>query len=163
MLPAWALSFAAVAGGLLVAAREVAFARWRAWLEVGAGFTALYLVSVGIVAMFEGLIGGSTPVEELSKQAQVALSVCWTAIGATLLVAGLVRRRPMLRHGGFALLGIATIKVFVIDLAAMDVAYRALVLAGLGVLLLGSAFLFTHFRGPRSGAAGLTGGPRPVA
>jgi hypothetical protein len=163
MLPAWALSFAAVAVGLLVAARQVAFARWRAWLEVGAGFTALYLVSVGIVAMFEGLIGGSTPVEELSKQAQVALSVCWTAIGALLLVAGLVRRRPMLRHGGFALLGIATVKVFVIDLAAMDVAYRALVLAGLGVLLLGSAFLFTHFRGPRSGAAGLTGGPRPVA
>ncbi|MCJ7712001.1 MAG: DUF2339 domain-containing protein, partial [Chloroflexi bacterium] len=162
MLAAWALSLSAVAVGLLVAARQVAFARWRAWLEVGAGFTALYLVSVGIVGMFEGIIGGSIPVEELGIQAQVALSVCWTAIGACLLVIGLVRRQPMLRHGGFALLGIATVKVFVIDLAAMDVAYRALVLAGLGVLLLGSAFLFSHFRGPRSGAAGLSGGPRPV-
>ncbi len=160
MLAAWALSLSTVAIGLLVAARQVAFARWRAWLEVGAGFTALYLVSVGIVGIFEGLIGGSIPAEELGKQAQVALSVCWTAIGACLLVIGLVRRQSMLRHGGFALLGIATVKVFVIDLAAMDVAYRALVLAGLGVLLLGSAFLFSHFRGPRSGAAGLSGGPR---
>ncbi len=44
----------------------------------------------------------------------------------------------------------------------MDVAYRALVLAGLGILLLGSAFLFTHYRGPRSGPAGVSGGPTPV-
>ena len=68
----------------------------------------------------------------------------------------------MLRHAGFGLLGLAMAKVFVIDLAAMDVAYRALVLAGLGVLLLASAFLFTHFRGPRSGSAGITGGATPA-
>ncbi|MHB8891696.1 MAG: DUF2339 domain-containing protein [Candidatus Limnocylindrales bacterium] len=162
MLPAWALSLAAVAAGLLFAARQAALAHWRAWLEVGAGFTAVYLVSVGIVSVFDGLVGGAIEVEELRVQAQVALSVCWTAIGACALVVGLARHLPMLRHGGFALLGIATAKVFVIDLAAMDVAYRALVLAGLGVLLLGSAFLFTHFRGPRPGAAGLGGGPGPA-
>ena len=162
MLSAWVLSLAAVGVGLLAAARQAPFARWRPWLDVGAGFTAVYLVSVGIVAVFEGLAGGAIEVVELRVQAQVALSVCWTAIGAGTLVVGLARHLPMLRHGGFALLGIATSKVFVIDLASMDVAYRALVLAGLGVLLLGSAFLYTHFRGPRSGATGFAGGPRPA-
>jgi len=120
-------------------------------------------VSIGVVDIFQRMAGGSIAVEELAKQAQVALSVTWTLIGTVLLVVGLVRRHPMLRHAGLVLLGLATAKVFVIDLAAMDVAYRALVLAGLGVLLLASAFLFTHYRGPRSGAAGFSGGPGPAA
>ena len=65
------------------------------------------------------------------------------------LVVGMVRRWTLVRQAGLALIGLATVKVFLIDLASMDVAYRALVLAGLGVLLLLSAWLFTRFRGPR--------------
>ena len=159
MLPAWPLSFAVLAGSLFAASRQPALARWRTWLEIGAGFTAVYLVSVGVVAVFQGMVGGPIPVEELKIQAQVALSVCWTAIGAASLVVGLVRHHPMLRHAGFALLGIATAKVFVIDLAAMDVAYRAVVLAGLGVLLLAQRLpvhalprAAVRCRGPHRGA-----------
>ena len=37
-------------------------------------------------------------------------------------------------------------------------AYRAIVLAGLGLLLLVSAFVVTHSRGPRPGPSGLAGG-----
>jgi hypothetical protein len=51
---------------------------------------------------------------------------------------------------------------FVIDLASMDVAYRAVVLAGLGLLLLVSAYLVARFRGPRAGPTGITGGPHPA-
>ena len=107
------------------------------------------------------MAGGSIPIEELAKQAQVALSVCWTVIGAVALGWGLYARHAMARHIGLGLLALATAKVFVVDLAAMDVAYRALVLAGLGVLLLVSAWLFTHLHGPSSGASGLHG-PRPA-
>jgi uncharacterized membrane protein len=163
LLPAWPLSFAALAAALYLAPRHAPFAKQRTWFWLAAAGVAVYAVSIGVVDVFQAMAGGDVAVEELAKQAQVALSVTWTLIGTVLLVVGLVRRHPMLRHAGFGLLGLATAKVFVIDLAAMDVAYRALVLAGLGVLLLASAFLFTHFRGPRSGAAGLTGGPRPAA
>jgi uncharacterized membrane protein len=62
------------------------------------------------------------------------------------LVAGMRTGRPLLRQAGLVLLALATAKVFLIDLASMDVAYRALVLAGLGVLLLLSAWLFTRSR-----------------
>jgi uncharacterized membrane protein len=91
----------------------------------------------------------------------VALSVAWTAIGAVALAAGLRLRLAMPRHIGFGLLALATVKVFTVDLAAMDVAYRAIVLAGLGVLLLVSAWLFTHLRGPHAGTPGMHG-PRPA-
>ncbi|HEY5435339.1 MAG TPA: DUF2339 domain-containing protein [Candidatus Limnocylindrales bacterium] len=162
LLAGWPLSFVALAAALYLAPRHAPFAPSRTWLEVAAGAVAVYAVSIGVVEVFQRMAGGEVAVEELAKQAQVALSVTWTLIGSCLLVVGLVRHHPMLRHAGFGLLGLATVKVFVIDLAAMDVAYRALVLAGLGVLLLASAFLFTHFRGPRSGAAGITGGPGPA-
>jgi uncharacterized membrane protein len=104
---------------------------------------------VGVVAGFQRLVGGSVPVEELAVQAQVALSVTWTTLGVIALGAGLVTRRTLLRQAGLGLLAVATAKVFVVDLAAMDVAYRALVLAGLGVLLLLGAWVLTRFRGPR--------------
>ena len=161
-LAGWPLAFLALAVALYVAPRMAAFAAWRPWFELAAGAGGVYLASVAVVDAFQRMTGGSVAVEELAKQAQVAMSVAWTAIGAAALVAGLTGHRPTLRHAGFGVLGLATVKVFVIDLAALDVAYRALVLGGLGVLLLLSAYLFTHFRGPRSGASGVSGGPRPA-
>lgn len=162
MSPPWWLAFAALALSAGLAPRYPVFAEWRTALELTAGGVALYAVSVGVVAFFQVQAGGPVAVEELAKQAQVALSVCWTAIGAALLLAGLSRHRPMLRHAGFALLALATAKVFVIDLASMDVAYRAVVFAGLGLLLLASAYLVTRFRGPRGGPTDVAGGPHPA-
>jgi uncharacterized membrane protein len=162
LLVLWPLAFAALALGAYLAPRHPVFAGWRAWLEVTSGMLLVYAVSIAVVSLFQRQVGGSTAVEELAKQAQTALTVTWTLIGAAALVVGLVRHRPMLRHAGFGLLGLAVVKVAIIDMASMDVAYRAVVLAGVGLLLLGSAYLWTHFRGPRSGATGITGGPHPV-
>ena len=125
--------------------------------------TAVYAASIGVVDVFQRMAGGEVAVEELAKQAQVALSVYWTLIGTVALVVGPVRRGTRCSATpGSGCWASQPSKVFVIDLAAMDVAYRALVLAGLGVLLLASAFLFTHFRGPSSGAVRAPRGPRPA-
>lgn len=92
---------------------------------LGAAILVIYLLSVGVVDYFQGLVGSSaTPLEELQKQAQVALSVLWIVIGAIGFPIGLVRRIALVRQAGLALLGVATIKVFVVDLAFLDVAYR---------------------------------------
>ena len=163
LLALWPLAFAALALGAYLAPRHPVFARWRAWLEVTSGIVLVYAVSIAVVDLFQRQVGGSTAVEELAKQAQTALTVTWTLIGAATLVIGLIRHRPMLRHAGFGLLGLAIAKVVLIDMASMDVAYRAVVLAGVGLLLLASAYLWTHFRGPRSGVTGITGGPHPAA
>jgi hypothetical protein len=113
---------------------------------VGAGVSAVYLLSIGVVDVFARQIGGSVDVEELGKQAQVGLSVLWAVLGGTAFVVGLVRPVADARRFGLALLGIATVKVFLFDLAALDVAYRVLSFVGLGVLLLASAYLYRRFQ-----------------
>lgn len=156
LLGGWWVAIAAVAASTFVVARRVV-GEVRAALEAAAAGVGVYLVSIAVVDAFQRQAGTGIQVEELAKQAQVALSVTWTGIGVVALAAGLRTRVAMPRHIGFGLLALATTKVFVVDLGTMDVAYRALVLAGLGVLLLLSAWLYTHLRGPRAGASGLRG------
>lgn len=163
LLAGWWAAVAAVAGVALLASRRPELASRRALLQVASAATGVYLASVAIVDPFQRMVGGTVPVEELAKQAQVAMSVTWTAIGALALGVGLRSRHAMPRHIGFGILSLATAKVFTVDLAAMDVGYRAVVLAGLGVLLLLSAWLFTHLRGQRPGTPGAPGLPGPRA
>jgi uncharacterized membrane protein len=153
LLPLWPLSFAALAAVLVAGHRHPPLVRWGTWLQLAGGAVAVYGISVAVVAGFQRLVGGSISVDELAAQAQVALSVTWTTIGVLALGAGLASRRALLRQAGLGLLAIATAKVFLVDLARLDVAYRALVLAGLGVLLLIGAWVVTRFRGPRSPTA----------
>ena len=163
LLPGWWLAVGTMAAAALLASRRPELAPRRSALEVVAAAAGVYLASVAIVDPFQRMVGGGVPTEELAKQAQVAMSVTWTAIGALALGVGLRSRHAMPRHIGFGLLALATAKVFTVDLAAMDVAYRAVVLAGLGVLLLLSAWLFTHLRGQRPGTPGTPGLPGPRA
>jgi uncharacterized membrane protein len=60
---------------------------------------------------------------------------------------------PDARISGLALLTLVTAKVFVIDLAALDVAYRVLSFVALGVLLLGAAYLYRRLEGANAGSA----------
>jgi uncharacterized membrane protein len=154
LMPAWpvALGFVIVALGL--AGRLGTLGKRSPWLSVGAAAVFTYMVSVGVVDIFQRQAGGATAREELAIQAQVAMSVCWTIIGVASLAWGLAKGPALARHVGLGLLGIATLKVFVVDLASMDVAYRAVVLAGLGVLLMLAAGLYTRLRRPQPRSAG---------
>ena len=140
---------------LAVAALTIAFAI-RARLEprdregmASAGLAAVfgvYLVSIATVDLFQIRLGGPIALEELQKQAQVALSVVWAIIGVVAMVFGLARQLTPARIFGLALLGLVTLKVFIVDLAALDVAYRVLSFGALGVLLLGAAYLYSRFQ-----------------
>ncbi len=82
----------------------------------------------------------------MKTQGQVALSVTWAATGAIAFVAGLRSRIAELRQGGLALLALAAGKVFLFDLAALEVAYRVISLIALGLLLLASAWLWQRLQ-----------------
>ena len=103
--------------------------------------------------MFAGQVGGSVPLEELQRQAQVALSILWAAVGFGTFAVGAVRGLALAREFGLGLLAIATVKVFVFDLSFLDVAYRVLSFIGLGLLLLAGAFVFQWHR-PKPGGHG---------
>ncbi len=124
-----------------------------------AGASGVYLLSIGTVDLFQANVGGSIAFEDLRKQAQVALSVLWAVLGVVSFVIGLVRQSTTARLFGLGLLAIVTAKVFIVDLAALDVAYRVLSFVALGLLLLGAAYLASRFQPDRTPGSG----PMPPA
>jgi uncharacterized membrane protein len=139
-------AIAAVLAALTVSVRLHARQRTTPIRVAVAAIAAVYLLSVGVVDLFQVRLGGSIGEDELAKQAQVALSVLWAILGAGAFTVGLVAHLPRARQAGLALLGLVTAKVFLVDLSALDVAYRVLSLLALGIVLLGSAYLFGRFR-----------------
>lgn len=119
------------------------------WLAVGAGALLVYLLSIGVVDEFQRYVRDETSALVLGRQAQVAVSILWAAIGGAAFVAGVVRWRATLRGFGLGLLALATIKVFFYDLAALDATYKVASFIGLGILLLISSFAYQRLR-PRT-------------
>jgi uncharacterized membrane protein len=73
---------------------------------------------------------------ELQWRTQVGLSVLWTLYGALVLAWGFVRRRASVRYAALGLLGLTVLKVFAVDLAAVQTSFRILSFLVLGVVLL---------------------------
>ena len=126
---------------------------WSRWVGIIAGTTFVYLASVLLVDVIAIQVGGSMSVAELRTWGQVGLSVLWAILGLIAFVGGLQRRFPELRHAGLILLGLATTKVFLFDLSALDVAYRVISLIALGLLLLVGAGLWQRSQPGRNGTA----------
>ncbi len=146
----------AIAAALAVIGRLAGPTRLGLAGLVGAGVAGVYLLSVGVTDAFQVQVH-SRPLDELRTEAQVGLSILWSVLGGTGFAAGLLTHRSPVRIFGLALLGLATAKVFLVDLSALDVAYRVLSLVALGVLLLISATVYARLQGP--GGPGVPGGP----
>ncbi|HEX5012612.1 MAG TPA: DUF2339 domain-containing protein [Candidatus Limnocylindrales bacterium] len=110
---------------------------------LAAALLLLYAISVGVVDVFQQQVG-TRPLEDLQREAQLALSLVWSTLGVTTFVIGLLGQLRPVRRAGLALLGLATAKVFIVDLASLDLAYRVLSLVGLGVVLLVGAGIYAR-------------------
>jgi uncharacterized membrane protein len=87
--------------------------------------------------------------EKLSnlKLAQrLSLSVIWAIYGGAMLTLGIIRRSQLLRIMALSLLSLTILKVFFIDLAALERLYRIISFIVLGVILLAVSFLYQRFR-----------------
>jgi uncharacterized membrane protein len=113
------------------------------------GATLVYLLSVGVVDEFQRRVGGEVPLATLWKGAQVALSILWAGLGGAAFVGGAVRRLTPLRLGGLGLLVLATVKVFLVDLASLDATYRVPSFIVLGLFLLASSYVYQRLRPQR--------------
>ena len=76
------------------------------------------------------------------------MSVLWIVLGTIVFLFGLARHHLVVRQAGLGLLAIASLKVFVFDLASLDVAYRVLSLVALGTFLLLTAWVYARLRPP---------------
>jgi uncharacterized membrane protein len=114
---------------------------------MAAGALMVFLLSIGVVDHFQGQLG-EVGLDALQKRAQVGLSILWAVLGGAAFAAGVIRRHREVRLAAIALLGLATCKVFVYDMASLDASYRVLSLIGLGALLLVSSYLYQRLAAP---------------
>lgn len=125
----------------------------RTWLAGAAAVTALYVLSALVVTPFQPGAAGVVDADLLAlgvrQQGQALLSGVWALIGTGALLIGLRRDVRGLRIGALALLLLTVGKVFLIDLATLESVYRVISFIALGLLLLGSAFVWQRLR-PRS-------------
>src|SRR6185503_10637077 len=88
-------------------------------LITAANLLAVIALSAEAIAHFERLKGGeqTANLQSIENTKQLALSAVWTVYAAACLILGIVRRKRALRIGALLLLGLATVKVLVVDLS----------------------------------------------
>ena len=82
----------------------------------------------------------------LQNLQQMLLSSAWLAYSVLLMGYGLWRRTRALRIAAMVLFGVAILKIFIYDLSFLDTLYRIVSFVGLGVILLGVAYLYPRYR-----------------
>jgi uncharacterized membrane protein len=114
-------------------------------LVVVANVLTLVALSAEAVGYFESrkvLDADASALRDVELAKQLSLSVVWALYGAGLLLVGRVRRSRLLRLMALALLGLTTLKVFFLDLSALDRAYRIVSFIVLGAILLAVSYLY---------------------
>lgn len=109
----------------------------RRVLIVATGLSGLALVSLAATGL---------PITGDADQGQLQLTAAWALLGVAGLVVGLRRDLRPLRLAALGLIGIAAGKAFLFDLATLAPAQRIGSLLGLGLLLLGGAFVYQRLR-----------------
>ena len=127
----YAMAVAIFAGISLAASRSRNAHLWRF-----ATTMAHALALIGLTAEVRDAFRGASIVRNF------AMSALWMAYGAVLMVAGFRLRQSFLRWLALALLGITTVKVFLVDLSQLERIYRVASFLALGVLLLAISFAY---------------------
>jgi hypothetical protein len=139
------LTFAVAASGLFLAAR------WAAGLSRRIAFVEYF---IGHVVLLWGLsmeaIGWaekSTPAENLLSVETVAISILFAIYAAILVSVGVASRSAVNRIAGLVLIALVIVKLYLFDIWQLERIYRISAFVALGVLLIATSFLYSHFRG----------------
>ncbi|MEO0425216.1 MAG: DUF2339 domain-containing protein [Pseudomonadota bacterium] len=128
----------------------LAYRRWyapalRASATAFAGISALLFATVEIRHLFTGTVHPSRPPIEGAEL--YTYSVVWLVIALALLLGGTWRLGQQAYRAGLGLLGLVIAKVFLVDLSDLDGLLRVASFMGLGLSLLGVAYLHQRLEG----------------
>ncbi|MEP7271061.1 MAG: DUF2339 domain-containing protein [Acidobacteriota bacterium] len=119
-------------------------------LVVAANLLVIIGLSAEAVGHYEQLIrvGGlaSEKMIQLELAQRLSISVVWIVYGGAMLAIGLWRGNKLLRIMALCLLGVAILKVFLIDLSSLESLYRIISFIVLGAILLAVSFLYQRLR-----------------
>lgn len=115
------------------------------------GVTSLVLVfawlSLTVRCVFRGEFLDAGPVTSAESH---SYSIAWMVLGAALLALGIATRSFTLRWASLVVVFLAVGKVFLIDMGQLRDLYRVASFFGLGVTLLGLAYVYQRFVFPKS-------------
>lgn len=119
-------------------------------LMIGANILAVVALSAEAFGYYERIISAPDFNPENWRDyrlmQQLSLSVIWTVYSGVLLTIGILKRQVLLRVMALILLGLTILKVFFVDLSALDKIYRIISFTVLGIILLAVSFLYQRFR-----------------
>lgn len=78
----------------------------------------------------------------ITEAESYAYSITWLLFAVVILIVGMARKSIAIRHAAMAVLALSVAKVFVLDMAALTGVLRAASFMGLGVALIGIAYLY---------------------
>ena len=108
---------------------------------------SLVLLSVEVHDFFGFRFPGRGPGLESSNYAyQLSLSVLWALYASLLTGVGIFKQLRGARVLGILLLGATVIKVFLVDLSALQTFYRIISFIVLGLLLLAVSYIYNRFK-----------------
>ena len=138
------LTFVVVAASLWLAAwwgsRQ---ARQVALVEYLSGhFFLLWGLSLEVIAQAER----TTPPENLLSAETVSISILLAIYAVVLVGMGVGTRTAVNRIAGLTLIGLVIVKLYLFDVWQVERIYRIYAFVALGILLIGTSFLYSHFR-----------------
>jgi len=116
----------------------------RPFFAVLAGIGLWLFVSLEIRHLWHGRLDLADAVRDGELY---SYSVVWLLMAVATMVLGILRDHPALYRGGLVLLLLVILKIFFIDMAGLTGLLRAVSFMGLGLSLLGLAFLHQHLGG----------------
>jgi uncharacterized membrane protein len=102
-----------------------------------AGIAANVIAVVGISRILLDALGGPSWNAGVPSHAQFAMSIAWTAYATALFGLGMRRGSALLLRQGLVLFALTILKVFMIDLGNLDVAWRIGSFVVIGIVCLG--------------------------
>ncbi|MBV9300815.1 MAG: DUF2339 domain-containing protein [Acidobacteriaceae bacterium] len=138
------LTFAVAAASLLFASRwSVQVSRPIALAEYFAGHLALLF---GLTLEIIGWAERSIAPQNLLSVETFAVSILFAIYAVMLVSIGVGTRSAVNRIAGLALIGIVIVKLYLFDVWQLQRVYRISAFVALGVLLLGTSFVYSHWR-----------------
>ena len=115
-----------------------------------AGGTALVLAFAWLTLETTRLFKGpSLRFNLVTQELSYTYSAIWLVFAIALLSAGIVFKATALRHAAFAVLLLAVLKVFLLDMAGLTGLLRALSFIGLGLVLVGIGYAYQKLVFPK--------------
>jgi uncharacterized membrane protein len=100
----------------------------------------------GLTMEIIGWAERSTPPQNLLSVETVAVSILFGVYAVVLVSVGVGTRTAINRIAGLGLIGLVIVKLYLFDVWQLERIYRISAFVALGLLLMGTSFLYSRFR-----------------